>query len=242
MPSRRLLAAFLAVATAAGVAALGLPEFLTRQSAADTCLGVQADKRCVFLGGPLEMEGQPVFLDGFNHAFLAIKGEIDFIDANGVRWTAPPRTLTDGATIPQIFAPLVGDRQSREYLMAAALHDAYCGVGNDALPTWLSRRWEDVHRMFYEALLVNGTPPLKAKVMFAAVYLGGPRWDDPARDLSDIAPEVLQQELIWCLDWIALKDPPVERIVTWMAEREQAIRSGNPTRPAVLDGAVRGKG
>lgn len=232
----RRTAVLLSAATFAALAGTiyGLPEVLSRRSP-ESCLEIEDAKRCLFVGGPLEMEGQPVFLQGFNHAFLPTKAEIDFIDASGTIWTAPPKTLTDGATIPQIFAPLVGDRQSREYLMAAAMHDAYCGVGNDALPSWRTRRWEDVHRMFYEALLVDGTPPRKAKIMFAAVYLGGPRWDDPDRDLSAIPEAVLKQEMMWCLDWIALKDPPIEKILSWMKDREAAMKSGDHTRPAVLN-------
>ena len=30
--------------------------------------------------------------------------------------------------------------------------------------------------MFYDGLLASGTSPLKARIMYAAVYLGGPRW------------------------------------------------------------------
>lgn len=240
--SRRLFFALAAVA-AIGLAGavIGLPEIIARRAeqVAQTCLGLaNRETRCRFIGGPLEMQGQPVFLEGFNQAFLPTGVEIDFIDASGETWTAPRRTLTDGATIPPIFAPFIGDRQSREYLMAAALHDAYCGVGNDDLPTWRTRRWEDVHRMFYEALLVNGTPPHKAKLMFAAVYLGGPRWDDPVRDLSGVTDEALRQELSWCLQWIELKDPPVERIAAWMTEREAALKAGTNVRPAVLDAQI----
>ncbi|WP_370313673.1 DUF1353 domain-containing protein [Sagittula sp.] len=239
MPRLRRL--FLALATVAAIgiagAVIGLPEIIARRAAqvAQTCLDLaDRETRCRFIGGPLEMQGQPVFMEGFNQAFLPTRDEIEFIDASGETWTAPRQTLTDGATIPPIFAPLIGDRQSREYLMAAALHDAYCGVGNNALPTWRTRAWQDVHRMFYEALLVNGTPPQKAKIMFAAVYLGGPRWDDPARDLSEVPEEALQKEMAWCLEWIEQTDPDVEAIAAWMTKREADLKAGKQVRPAVL--------
>ncbi len=235
----RSLIGLLAFAACAGLAGgvIGLPEYIARQAsqAAESCIDLtQSKKRCRFIGGPLQMEGQPVFMEDFAHAFLPTKQQIDFVDAGGQVWTAPPRTLTDGATIPPIFAPLVGDRQSREYLMAAALHDAYCGVGNEGLSTWRDRPWDDVHRMFYEALLVNGTPPKKAKLMFAAVYLGGPRWDDPERDLTPISTEMLIKEMEWCLEWIRLKDPSITRILSWMEEREKVMKSGNHTKPEYL--------
>lgn len=221
---------FLLVAGGAG-AVIGVPEYLARQGQdfAATCLEVvERDKLCRFVGGPLEMSGQPVFMESFPHAFLPTKGKIDFIDARGQVWTAPAQTLTDGATIPVIFAPLIGDRQSREYVMAAALHDAYCGVGNDTLETFRTRSWREVHRMFYEALLVNGTPPQKAKIMYAAVFLGGPRWDEPEISLHSLPMKMLLQEMEWCLKWIELTDPTADEIEKWMDERAKMLLSGAP--------------
>lgn len=221
---------FLLIAGGAG-AVIGVPEFIARKAdaLASTCLEVEdREKLCRFIGGPLEMAGEPVYMDNFKHAFLPTTLEIDFIDAQGQTWTAPPQTLTDGATIPVIFAPLIGDRQSREYVMAAALHDAYCGVGNDHLATFRTRPWRDVHRMFYEALLVNGTQPKTAKIMYAAVFLGGPRWDDPERTLDSLPQKMLLQEMEWCLKWIELTDPTPEEIEKWMEERERLLLSGAP--------------
>lgn len=220
---------FLLVAGGAG-AVIGVPEYLARQTTvASSCLDVEDRKRfCRFVGGPLQMSGEPVFIENFHHAFLPTRAQIEFVDAAGGTWTAPPNTLTDGATIPVIFAPLIGDRQSREYLIAAALHDAYCGVGNEDLATFRTRSWRQVHRMFYEALLVNGTPTKKAKIMYAAVFLGGPRWDEPTRMLSHLPDEVLLQEMEWCLEWIQLTDPSPDEIEQWMEERETLLLSGEP--------------
>ena len=227
----------LLVAGGAG-AVIGVPEFIARQGlqTASTCLAVESrDRLCRFIGGPLQMAGEPVFIENFHHAFLPTRAKIDFIDAQGDTWTAPPQTLTDGATIPVIFAPLIGDRQSREYLMAAALHDAYCGVGNEDLPTYRKRTWREVHRMFYEALLVNGTPPKKAKIMYAAVFLGGPRWDEPDMSLAHLPESMLLQEMEWCLEWIELTDPSPDEIAQWMEERSRILLSGVPqTKPDYL--------
>lgn len=229
--SRRILAAsaFLAALGVAGTV-IGLPEYLARTAIqiADSCLDARIETRCRFVGGPLEIAGQPVFLEKYQHAFLPTKGKIDFIDASGQTWTVPPRTLTDGASIPAIFSAMIGDRQSREYLIAAALHDAYCGVGNEELETYRTRPWTEVHRMFYEALIVNGTPPQKAKIMFAAVYLGGPRWDDPARALDGVPAQRLLDEMKWCLEWIRTNDPTADEIEAWMEARETALKAGDP--------------
>ncbi|KUF09266.1 DUF1353 domain-containing protein [Pseudoponticoccus marisrubri] len=237
--SARIIGAFaLFSAAAVGGAVFGVPEYLARQAleAAESCHDLtERDRRCRFVGGPLEMAGAPVFMENFQQAFLPTRQQIDFVDAKGETWTAPPRTLTDGASIPTIFAPLVGDRQSREYLIAAALHDAYCGVGNEGLDTYWARPWQEVHRMFYEALLVNGTPPQKAKLMFAAVYLGGPRWDDPERDLGDVSEAALLQEMEWCLEWIRTENPSADEIEAWMDEREKALKEGRPSVPDYID-------
>ncbi|WP_425099723.1 DUF1353 domain-containing protein [Tropicibacter sp. S64] len=225
--------AIIAVALA-GTIAYAVPEYLAGRmvKTGALCEGPGQDgKICRFIGGPIEMAGTPVFVEKFAHAFLPTTRKIEFVDGFGRTWTAPPKTLTDGASIPVILEPIMGDRQSREYLEAAALHDAYCGVGNEGLETYQTVHWEDVHRMFYEALLVGGTPPLKAKMMFAAVYLGGPRWDDPERSLKDVDEEALKREAKWCFQWIADTNPSAEEIVAWMTRREAALKAGENTKP-----------
>lgn len=186
---------------------------------------------CRFIGGPLEVAGAPVFVDDRSQALFPTKADLTFIDAQGDHWTAPAKTLTDGASIPAVLATVMGDRQSREYLLAAALHDAFCGVGNEDLATYHTRPWEDVHRMFYEALLVNGTAPRTARIMYAAVYLGGPRWNNPTRDLTSLSDEVLRQEFEWCLRWMEKVDPDPDQIDAWMESREKALQAGTQSEP-----------
>jgi len=50
------------------------------------------------------------------------------------------------------------------------IHDWFCDRRN--MP------WERVHRVFYEAMLTSGVEAAKAKLMYLAVYYGGPRWDE----------------------------------------------------------------
>jgi hypothetical protein len=47
-------------------------------------------------------------------------------------------------------------------------HDHYCYKENHV------RGWRQTHKAFYYALNTLGVPALKAKIMYAAVYLGGP--------------------------------------------------------------------
>lgn len=230
MNSKRLIFSVLLGGAAAGVGYLLLPQ--PNELAYQTC-GAQVPPNglCKIEGGPIQMSGTPVFLPPKQQAFFPTSADIRFTDAQGVEWIAPSGTLSDGASIPHIFMPVVGDRQSREFLLAAALHDAYCGIGNDALATFQTRSWEDVHRMFFDALVAGGTDPKKARIMFSAVYLGGPRWDDPSRDLSNVPEDALRLELEWCLKWIEKTDPSLLEIEGWMTRRESALLQGEQQEP-----------
>ncbi len=110
--------------------------------------------------------------------------DLQFVDSEKKTWVAPKGTLTDGASIPPVFVAVIGEPTRKEFVNAAAIHDAYCGIGNDNLTQYHSDTWQNVHRMFYDALRVGGTPPKKAKIMFAAVYIGGPRWTPPRKPRS----------------------------------------------------------
>jgi hypothetical protein len=88
------------------------------------------------------------------------------------RWVAPEGEVVDGATIPRLFWSLIGGPYEGRYRFASIIHDRYCRVPN-------GRTWRQTHRMFYEACLAGGTDPKLAKLMYAAVYHFGPRWDDP---------------------------------------------------------------
>lgn len=74
----------------------------------------------------------------------------------------------DGATIPKIFAPLVGCRHDERYLKAALVHDKLCG----------SREltWYRTHQIFREILLESNVSAIRADVLYASVLIGGPKW------------------------------------------------------------------
>ena len=101
-----------------------------------------------------------------------------YVDSFGKEWVAPAGTITDGASIPQAFLSATGDRLDGDYLDAAVIHDAYCQTDNAFLDIYRTETWQYVHYMFYEALLTSGVPEQQAKIMYTAVYLGGPRWGE----------------------------------------------------------------
>lgn len=77
---------------------------------------------------------------------------------------------TDGASIPKWAHWLIGRPYEGAYLKAAIIHDHYCYKENHV------RSWRDTHLMFYDAMVDSGVPLTKAKVMYFAVYLAGPKW------------------------------------------------------------------
>lgn len=132
---------------------------------------------CYFVNSPVTLLDEPVRIAGRTNTFFPTARPLEFVDGAARKWVAPQRTLTDGASVPLIFVPIVGSPTTPEFVNAAAVHDAYCGIGNEDGPVYHSKTWQETHRVFYDSLIVGGTPAPKAKLMFAAVWLGGPRWD-----------------------------------------------------------------
>lgn len=109
-----------------------------------------------------------------------LRNDLIYTDPANVRWKAgrwvegSPVTVetgtTDGASIPKWAQPIIGEPFDKEYLSAAVVHDHYCYKENQV------RTWRQTHRMFYNALKALGVPDLKSKLMYAGVYIGGPKW------------------------------------------------------------------
>ncbi len=91
-----------------------------------------------------------------------------FVDKRGVRWEAHPGDLAGGAHIPWYVKPILGGSYQEPYLRAAVLHDIYCRSK--------VRSWQDTHNMFYWAMIVSGVNVVKARIMWSAVWVFGPKW------------------------------------------------------------------
>ena len=85
-------------------------------------------------------------------------------------WTVPANAHTDGASIPRPLWPLIGGPFEGKYRTAAVVHDFYCSAR--------VRPWRAVHRMFYRAMLTVGVSERRAKLMFMAVFIAGPKWGE----------------------------------------------------------------
>ncbi len=99
---------------------------------------------------------------------MKLLSRFDYFDPNGVNWDAPAGWIVDGASIPQFAWSFIGGPFEGKYRDASVLHDVACDRK--------SKPWEDVHLMFYYAMLASNVEGWRAKVMYAAVYHFGPRW------------------------------------------------------------------
>ena len=66
------------------------------------------------------------------------------------------------------FWSIIGGPFEDKYREASVIHDHYCDEKTDT--------WQNVHLVFYNGMRAHGVDPLKAKLMYAAVYNFGPRW------------------------------------------------------------------
>lgn len=96
--------------------------------------------------------------------------DIYFIDPDRFVWKAGKGDVTDGASIPDLFQPIIGGPFESDYLPAAVIHDHYTDRNHRV------RSWRDTARVFYQAMLVNGVNVVKAKTMYFAIYAFGPHW------------------------------------------------------------------
>ncbi|SMO97383.1 Protein of unknown function [Thalassovita litoralis] len=186
-----------------------------------TCAGEQSG-RCQFLNGPVKLRQQPVKLSTRSALFYPMAAQLEFVDASEDHWIAPPETLTDGASIPKIFHTVLGNPTAPQFAGAAAVHDAYCGIGNESGPNYHAKPWPEVHRMFYDALRVGGTPERRAQVMFAAVWLGGPRWGRFDRGWNDVAAGEKQAILQRAQQMIAAGHPTLDDLIGFLTDQEAA--------------------
>ncbi|MCB0247952.1 MAG: DUF1353 domain-containing protein [Anaerolineae bacterium] len=118
-------------------------------------------------------------LRGFNNSVkvewlqgreMRLLEDVTYTDAAGVEWTAHAGDVIDGASIPRLFWRFIGCPFVGEYRNASVIHDVYCQRKAFLRPS------KTVHQVFYDAMIFEGCPRWKAKLMHNAVKLFGPRW------------------------------------------------------------------
>jgi hypothetical protein len=100
---------------------------------------------------------------------MQLINQFGFRDNMRRRWIVPAGWVVDGASIPWPLWSIVGGPYEGKYRDASIIHDYFCDVKR--------RPWEQVHNVFYEAMLASGVSRTTAKWMYLAVYRFGPRWD-----------------------------------------------------------------
>lgn len=138
---------------------------------------------------------------------MQLTQDFSFVEDSGKRWDVPSGTVVDGASIPRVFWTIVGSPFTGNYRKASVIHDYFC--------EGMSRPWQEVHRVFFDAQLVEGNNLYHAKLLYAAVYAWGPRWETVngrptrTRDIVEIPPREKVDELA---TWIRDNDPSLLQI------------------------------
>lgn len=99
---------------------------------------------------------------------MELQNDFRYVDPSDREWLAPKGSKIDGASIPPAAWSIIGGPFEGKYRNASVIHDVACERKD--------RPWQEVHRVFYDAMLTSGVSTLKAKTMYAAVLLGGPKW------------------------------------------------------------------
>jgi hypothetical protein len=106
--------------------------------------------------------------DGVDRNMLLLR-DFAFVDSRGKRWDAKKGRIINGASIPEkLWSYVIGTPYIGKYRRATVIHDTAC---EDMIESH-----EEVHRMFYEAMLCDGMLEERALVMYMMVRLFGPKW------------------------------------------------------------------
>lgn len=186
----------------AGIVALGVAGYAIWSSSGETEFGVFDKQPPVRLLTPAPN--------------VELLEDLTFYTAAGQAWPVPKEHVSDGASIPRVFWTPVGGPLSGDYRDAAIVHDYYCAHFDRYWDKEYMRDWKAVHRAFYYGMRARGVGETQAKLMYAAVYHFGPRWewkDGEVRRIGvsrilggDINPE---DEVF---DYVENNDPSLEEI------------------------------
>jgi hypothetical protein len=137
---------------------------------------------------------------------MVLLNELRYTDPYGEVWVAPAGSRVDGASIPRVFWTIMGGPFEGKYRNASVLHDvAY---------EQKKKPWQEVDRMFYNAMRASGVGPVKAKTMYYSLVRHGRHWKNPraAAVESDERPQPADVEQVQ--EWIRTNDPSLEQLDT----------------------------
>ncbi len=126
--------------------------------------------------------GRPRFEWDEDGRIMTLLNRFAFVDDAQLVWSVPAMVRVDGASIPKFAWSILGSPFVGRYRKASVVHDWYCDIR--------TREWKATHRMFYEAMRTSKVSGAKARIMYAAVYYAGPRWDIVANYDAELADTV----------------------------------------------------
>lgn len=145
-----------------------------------------------------------------------------YVDPDETPWLAPKDSKVNGASIPQAFWSLTQGPLSGPFRNASIVHDVACERKKQSD--------EKVHRMFFYACLAGGVPESKAKLMYWAVAVFGPKWRAEARTrtIAVTLPNGFE-ETRQVMDEVHVpiaSNEPTEKEITWA---KQYFENNNPS-------------
>lgn len=141
---------------------------------------------------------------------MRILEDFSYKDFKSKLWTAPKGHVIDGASIPPFLWSIIGSPFVGNYREASVVHDYYCCVKTEP--------WQEVHKMFYDAILSEGVSENKAKAMLAVVWAKGPRWNEIlVRSGGGIQPQSVTKKIVQRTPTASEED--LQEIINWI-ERE----------------------
>lgn len=136
---------------------------------------------------------------------MTLLSELRYTDPKGVVWIAPAGSNVDGASIPRVLWSIFGGPFEGKYRNASVLHD----VAYDQR----ARPWQQVDRMFYDAMRCSGVGVVEAKTFYYALYRHGRHWKmKKKRPQEARASAINPGEVDAIQQWIKTKDPSLDQI------------------------------
>ena len=136
---------------------------------------------------------------------MVLLNELRYTDPYGHVWVAPAGARVNGASVPRAFWTMIGGPFEGKYRNASVLHDvAY---------EQQTRPWQEVDRMFYNAMRCSGVGALTAKTMYYTLVRHGRHWKHPkveAMATTSSAPPAPPDDEIQ--KWIKTNDPSLDQI------------------------------
>lgn len=134
---------------------------------------------------------------------MVLLNDLRYTDPYGEVWVAPAGSRVNGASIPRAFWTMIGGPFEGKYRNASVLHDvAY---------EQQTRPWQEVDRMFYNAMRCSGVGAVTAKTMYYTLVRHGRHWKHPkAAPVSVGSSEPKVEDDIQ--KWIRANDPSLEEI------------------------------